>query len=249
MNFLVLDTSTELMSVGVSRGRDAQQWLHSGAGGAQASNSLIATILDLMAQAQLTFADLSAIGFGCGPGSFTGLRTACSVVQGLAFGAKVPVLPVDSLLVVAEDARHSAFAASSQLEVTALLDARMDEMYTARYAYDSGVWQCLQEASLLRPEALAPATGAALWAGNVFGVYADRLAPMLQASPKVQCVPAMPTAAALLRLAPGLMAQGQSVPADHALPTYIRDKVAKTTVERMAEKAAVQLASAQAHGG
>jgi tRNA threonylcarbamoyl adenosine modification protein YeaZ len=89
---------------------------------------------------QLTLADLQAIVFGSGPGSFTGLRTACAVAQGLAFGADVPVLPFDTLLAVAEEARWAqvqagAIAPDTALTVLALLDARMDEMYLEKSAY------------------------------------------------------------------------------------------------------------------
>lgn len=239
MNLLAIDSGTEHLSIAVGRG--AAVWQYAGPGGARASTDLIAGVLDLLAQAELPMAALDAMVFGAGPGSFTGLRTACSVVQGLAFGAQVPVLPMDSLLAVAEDARLSAAPDAPDVQVLALLDARMDEVYAAHCAYAKGQWRVLQPSQLVRPEALAlPAVDASLGplllAGNVFAVYADRLpAALLQGGP---AVPALPTAAAMLRLAPALLAQGLAVDAAQAMPSYIRDKVAKTTAERVAEKAA-----------
>ena len=251
MNLLAFDTGTDVMSVAVARTVDGQarQWQHTATGGAKASTDLIPAILDLLRQADLKLADLQAICFGAGPGSFTGLRTACSVAQGLAFGVGVPVLPVDSLLAVAEDARYSALDGRSSLVVTAALDARMDELYTATYAYESGVWSELLGSALVRPEDLQrfpPAdTGqSSTWliAGNVFAVYGERVASGDPASAQAQRVPALSTAAAMLRLAPQLLAAGKAVAAQDALPSYIRDKVAKTTAERAAEKAAAQSA-------
>lgn len=239
MNLLAIDSGTEHLSIAVGRG--ATVWQYAGAGGARASTDLIAGVLDLLAQAELPMASLDAMAFGAGPGSFTGLRTACSVVQGLAFGAGVPVLPMDSLLAVAEDARQSAAPDTAALQVLALLDARMDEVYAAHYAYAHGQWRVLQPCALVRPENVqlpAPAAGlgSLFVAGNVFAVYADRLpAAVLQGG---TVVPALPTAAAMLRLAPALLAAGLAVDSAHAMPSYIRDKVAKTTAERMAEKAA-----------
>ena len=243
MNLLAFDTSTETMSIAVMRTVDgvAQSWQHTGAGGAQASTGLIAAVLDLMQQAQLSMGQLDAICFGSGPGSFTGLRTACSVAQGFAFGAKVPVLPVDSLLAVAEEARHCALEHVAQGEVLAMLDARMDEIYAARYAFDAGQWTELMGSRLARPEDLLFAVAPQALAGNVFAAYGERLSAAGVAPPEVLCVTALPTANAMLRLAPQLLAQGKAVSAEHALPLYIRDKVAKTTQEREVEKAAAKL--------
>ena len=102
--FLAFDTSTDRLSIAVTDG--ARVWQHSGAGGAQASSTLIPAILALLAEAGLQLGELDAIAFGRGPGSFTGLRTACAVAQGLAFGARqgagMPVLPIDTLMAVAE---------------------------------------------------------------------------------------------------------------------------------------------------
>jgi tRNA threonylcarbamoyladenosine biosynthesis protein TsaB len=238
MNLLAFDTSTETMSVAVQRaptaaGAPPQVWQHSGVGGAQTSAKLIPTLQRLMAQAGLSFGQLDAIVFGRGPGSFTGLRTACSVAQGLAFGAKVPVLPIDTLLAVAEEARFGHATDGEHYQVMALLDARMDEMYFASYVFNSGLWTQIKGYGLIRPEDLVFEADWTL-AGNVFAAYGERLAPVWSAR-----VEALPTATALLRLAPALLAAGAALPADQALPLYIRDKVAKTTRERAAEKAAL----------
>jgi tRNA threonylcarbamoyladenosine biosynthesis protein TsaB len=257
MKLLAFDTSTDLMSIAVQRTVDStgqalaapQVWQHTGAGGAQTSAKLIPAIQQLMAQAGLQFGQLDAIVFGCGPGSFTGLRTACAVAQGLAFGAKIKVLPIDTLLTVAEEARWQHAAALASYQVTALLDARMDEMYVGYYVYDSGKWRQIGGYSLIAPEDLVYPPGSTL-AGNVFAAYGVRLpgpaglsAAVLDdgsgASAQTPRVDALPSASAMLRLAPALLAAGAAVRADQALPLYIRDKVAKTTVERAAEKAAL----------
>ena len=226
---LAFDTSTDRLSVAVQHG--AQRWLHDGEGGAQSSTVLIPAVRALLAQAGLSLHELDAIVFGRGPGSFTGLRTACAVAQGFAYGAGVPVLPVDTLLAVAQDARtrHGA------THVLALLDARMNEIYHAAYAWQADGWQAQGDMAVSAPETLhLPAAQATPWllAGNVFGTYGDRLPPALADSPRVQ---AWPTASALLELAPALLATGHAVDAAQALPLYIRDKVAKTTAERLAD--------------
>jgi tRNA threonylcarbamoyladenosine biosynthesis protein TsaB len=234
MNLLALDTSTEWMSIALQRGAGeaAIIWQHQAVGGALASAQLIPEIQRLMAGAGLSFGELDAVVFGAGPGSFTGLRTACSVAQGLAFGAGIPVLPVDTLLAVAEDAR-AQLGAPEALAVTALLDARMDQLYAASYLFESGEWKNRLGYSLISPEALESDAGDVL-AGNVFAAYGERLPTRHQRQ-----VQALPTAGAMLRLAPALLAAGLAVPPELALPTYIRDKVAQTTAERAATKRAL----------
>jgi tRNA threonylcarbamoyladenosine biosynthesis protein TsaB len=233
MKLLAFDTSTEALSIAVCRdGTDAapQIWQHSAAGGAQASAALIPAILALLAQADVRLKELDAIAFGAGPGSFTGLRTACSVAQGLGFGAGVPLLPVDTLLAVAEQARLQRAEPQRPFRVVAALDARMDELYVGRYVFDGLAWAQAGDGELLRPEDLVLEPGWTL-AGNVAAVYGDRLG--MNAGGVLH---AWPSASAMLRLAPALLAAGLAVAAEQALPRYIRDKVAKTTVERAAEK-------------
>ena len=239
MKFLAFDTSTDVMSIAATDG--LRVWQHTGPGGAKSSATLIPAILALLAEAQLALSALDAVVFGRGPGSFTGLRTACSVAQGLALGAGVKVLPVDTLMALAEEARftHASHSLVTEpLRVTALLDARMDEMYVQSYEFRSGTCIKISGCRLIRPENLlfdtpldvASTNGnRTLLAGNVFGVYADRLPTGLAG---FTCALALPTATALLRLAPALAADGHCVDAALALPLYVRDKVALTTEER-----------------
>lgn len=249
LRLLAIDTSTDTLSVAVGGGVPGDApWQHTGPGAAQASATLLPVVQSLLAQAGWALRELDALVFARGPGSFTGLRTACAVAQGLAYGAQgagraggVPVLPVDTLLALAEEARHQrALAGQAPPRViAALLDARMDEMYVALYACgplgldpvplqpprlcapaDLGEW--LQQGL---PQALAP--GDCLLAGNVFPSYGAQFSDLAG-----ERQTALPTAAALLRLAPALLAAGQAVAAHEALPLYVRDKVAQTTAER-----------------
>jgi tRNA threonylcarbamoyladenosine biosynthesis protein TsaB len=235
LKFLAFDTSTDVMSIAVTDGE--RLWQHTGAGGARASTTLIPAILALLADAGLLLGDLDAIVFGRGPGSFTGLRTACAVAQGLALGtgegAGLPVLPVDTLMAIAEEARFQHAAGAAPLRITALLDARMDEMYVQRFDCSPAGCVAVDECLLVRPENLAtylhddPGT---LLAGNVFEAYVDRL--LVSAMGDAGRLHTLPTAVAMLRLAPALVRAGQCVGAAMALPLYVRDKVAFTTEER-----------------
>ena len=226
LKLLAFDTSTETLSIAVAKG--TQSWQHSGQGGALASSTLIPAILALLGEAGLALRELDAIAFGRGPGSFTGLRTACSVAQGLAFGAGVPVLGIDTLMAVADEAREQ----TGCTQVLAVLDARMDQVYAGAYEMVDAAWTLRGGFSLDQPQALSLPPGWTL-AGNAFDAYGERL----PAGPRVAC---LPQAQALLRLAPALLARGDAVPADQALPLYIRDKVAQTTDERAALKAAAR---------
>lgn len=234
MKWLVMDTSTEVVSLAVAHGEKVYTQTLPGA--AQSSALLIPGCMQLLAQAGLRLQDLDGFVFGRGPGSFTGLRTACAVTQGFAFAVNKLVLPVDTLLAVAEQTRLDLQGAksASPLTVLALLDARMNEMYMALYRWsaDSG-WQTLMPlqvaAQLPDPQGWPVDT---VLAGNAVQVYPDRMPSGWRTHL------AVPTAQAMLSLTPALWAAGQAVPAEQAMPLYIRDKVAQTTAEREAAKAA-----------
>lgn len=242
MNLLAIDTSTETLFVAVQHGAGESMRVlaHQGAGGAQASAQLVDAVLALLREAGVPLRELDAIVYGAGPGAFTGLRTACAVAQGLGFGAGVPLLPVSTLLAVAEDARLSAQRPPARpdapWQVLALVDARMGEVYAAHAHWDGRRWSALADVQVVPPEAVRALHGG-VWpdalVGNAFAAYGARLLPEHPALPRIA---AAPSAAALLRLAPALLAAGAAVPAHEAGLHYIRDKVAQTTAEREAAK-------------
>ncbi|MGZ5206725.1 MAG: tRNA (adenosine(37)-N6)-threonylcarbamoyltransferase complex dimerization subunit type 1 TsaB [Caldimonas sp.] len=234
---LAFDTASERMTIGVARG--ARRGSLSAAGGAKASAALIPAILGLFDEFGLRLGDLDAIAFGRGPGAFTGLRTACSVAQGLAFGARKPVLAIDSLLAIAEDAR----AGAAEFRVWATIDARMEQIYAAEYAFAAGRWRTLVAPLLGDCDSLA-----ARWrdappeavAGNALSVFGDRLATGVAR----RYDQAHASAAALLALADAAWRDGAAIDAAEALPLYVRNKVAATTDERDAARAARPAAAA-----
>ena len=248
---LAFDTSTEALAVALQWAGGRLAW--NGEGGAQASVALLPTVQRLLDEAGITLGDLDAIAFGQGPGAFTGLRTACSVAQGLAFGVDKPVLPIDSLLIVAEDER-ACRGLPEALDVAVAMDARMGELYAARYRWDGQAWQALQPPGLWDPQAWLAACaqavaavqpGAAVPAAQVTEqaplglVWVGSGLPLLADVPvKAGRLTCANRAEALLRLADQAWHQGCAVPAEQALPVYLRDKVALTTAERQALKAA-----------
>ena len=230
---LAFDTSTEQMSVALQCAHGVSAW--TGEGGVQASLALIPRIEGLLAAFGTRYAELDAIAFGRGPGAFTGLRTACAVAQGLAFGAGLPVLAVDSLLIVAEDAR--ALHPQAQDGLWVAMDARMGEVYAAAYRRQGGRWLAAVEPALYTLDALH-----GLWrrdpprcvAGSALAAFGDRL----RCGDALRVTQAVDRAAALMRVAQELWSAGAALPATAALPLYLRDKVALTTAERAAVKAA-----------
>ena len=230
MNWLAFDTSTDVLAIAVSRGE--RVWAHRSAGGAQASLDGLPTIRRLMDEAGVGWRDLSAIVMGRGPGAFTGLRTACAMAQGLAWGAGLPVLPVDTLLAVAEQARHAHAGLDGIDRVLAVNDARMGQVYVAAYEHRADGWHTVAASALRAPDAVQVPDdwqGAAFGlAGNAWAEHGARVLPG-RAAPRLS---AWPDAQALLRLAPQAWARGQAVPPEQALPLYVRDQVAQTTAER-----------------
>ncbi len=158
---LALDTATDrlaagLLAPGVCRAVNE-------AGGALASARLIPLLMGLLQEAGLAMPQVQAVAFGQGPGAFTGLRTACAVAQGLAFAHDTPVLPVDSLLIVADDARLQAADADRDGLWWVAMDARMDEVYAAAYRHGPGGWRPLVPPTSRTQFATCPGCRRAAW--------------------------------------------------------------------------------------
>lgn len=187
------------------------------------SAALLPEARALLAESGLGFADLDAVAFGAGPGSFTGLRVACGVAQGLAFGGGVPLIGVGTLEAMAcESGGRRVFVA---------LDARMGEVYHACYV--DGVLQ--GEIGVHPPESVPlPDGGEWLACGNALTVY-----PLLRERLAAQVVAwqpeSLPSAMGVVRLAAPRLSRGEAVDPALAAPFYVRDKVAKTVAERLAE--------------
>jgi tRNA threonylcarbamoyladenosine biosynthesis protein TsaB len=230
---LALDSSTETLAVAVADGE--HEWLRSMPGGPLASSRIIGLALEGLVDCGLQAAQLDAVAFAAGPGAFTGLRCACAVAQGLAFAVGRPVLAIDSLMIVAEAARAGHTVAGSPLWVA--MDARMDEVYAAHYRFDGVRWRVEVAPALYTLPALAArwrADPPRALAGNAAAVFRERL-PLHGALPLPQ---ALPRAAALMVLARQALHYGAAIDPAHALPLYLRDKVALTSDEREAARRA-----------
>ena len=226
-NILAIETSAELASCALLVGEKVIE--RSTPGVRSHSQSVLPMVQELLNEAGIALADCDAIAFGAGPGSFTGVRTACGVAQGLAYGARLPVLPLVTLEAMAEACR----AATGADEVLAVLDARMGEVYWAQYRFDGGKWGEVAAPALSAPQDVAPLAAEGLRAcGNGFAEYADAFAGRPFAQDALADI--MPHARELALLARSALAAGQGVPAAQAQPLYLRNKVAYTSAERQA---------------
>lgn len=221
MNILALETSTDLASV-------ALQWdgqLHhlQLQSPPAHSSSLLPAIKRLLDEAGAAFSGLDRIACGIGPGSFTGVRLACSVAQGLALASGCSIAPVCSLLALAE--------ASGRDEAYCAMDARMNEIYVAAYRKTVAGWSEVLAPACVSPAAL-PSPGQGKWqlVGNAFAAYpgAETQTEAWRDDSALQF--AHPDAAAVLSLA----RDAQAIDPAELAPLYVRDRVAQTIAERVA---------------
>ena len=228
MNLLALDTSTEFLSLAILKG-DVQFTFDVNAGQTH-SQIILPQIQALLDVANIKLNELHGIAFGAGPGSFTGVRIAAGVAQGLGFGANLPVVGVCTLLALAE--------ASGADKVIACLDARMGEVYHATYAKtvndkNTSHWQTIVEPGLYKPEAVPALTGNNwVGAGSGWQTYAEQLNAVYNEQLQSSQPALLPTACALIRLAQPIFARGEAKSASEAMPIYIRNRVALKTSER-----------------
>ena len=226
MNLLAVETSTELCSVALLRG--SELFVEEALAGNRHSELLVPMLNRILDRARLKAGQMDVFAFGQGPGSFTGIRIACGIVQGLAFGAARPVVPVPSLLALAEQSNES--------RVVAALDARMGEAYLAAYARNGPDWDEVLAPRLADAAGLPPLPGRR-WAASGSGF--DRHAWLRDAyrdSIEMRYEGDLPRAGAVARIAARRFARGGGICAEQAAPLYLRDKVALTTEERRARR-------------
>lgn len=225
MKLLALESSSRRLSVAlwldgrlVERGGD-----YPNAG----SEYVLPWVSELLSEAGISLVNLDGIAFGAGPGGFVGLRLACGIAQGLAFGLDLPVVGVSTLEALAVASRGTTVLACS--------DARMNEVYIAAYEIHDGIPDEILAPGVYPPEQipLPPGSG---WqgVGEGFAAYGDRLRARLGSALSVVEADCWPTAAAVAALAAPRLARGDGLDASLATPLYVRDKVALTTAERLA---------------
>lgn len=225
MRVLSLETSTDLGSCAL--------WLEGELierrcpPGRPHSETLLPLVRDLLDEAGIGFAELDAIAFGAGPGAFTGLRVACGIAQGLAVASNLPVLPIGTL---------EALAAGCDGErILALLDARMNEVYYATLIRDESGLHLTGGLRVAPPTDVELPEGKGwLACGNALTAY-TMLAERVANAGFVAHPEAMPTAAAVARLAIPRLQRGEGIDPALAVPIYVRDKVARTVAERLAD--------------
>jgi len=227
MNLLSIDTSADFCSVAACRG-DALAFRHEPAGQRQAE-----MILDLveavLAEAQLALDDLGGIAYGAGPGSFTGLRVACGVTQGLALARGIGVVSVGTLPALAEEVAGKTIDG----QVIACLDAHMGEVYHAAYRKAVAGWEEIHAPGVYAPDAVPSVPGSGwIGCGSGFAAYEGRVAARYANQLSSLHPDAIPTALAVLRLAAPRFAAGEVMDAAGAVPVYLREKVALKAGER-----------------
>jgi tRNA threonylcarbamoyladenosine biosynthesis protein TsaB len=227
LKLLAIDTATEACSAALDIDGDIREFYEVAGNG---HSRLILPMIDrLMAEAGLKPSDLDGLAFGRGPGSFTGIRIATGVSQGIAFALDLPVVPVSNLAALAQD----FFDNNPEDVAYVAADARMDEIYWGVYQRNGNGF-----ADLLGKEVVTPAnaiefiglTGTGI--GTGWKAHGKEL--LGQLSPFVNRYEdeRLPRACAIAKLGIDGLTKGLAVPAEQALPVYLRDRVAKKESER-----------------
>lgn len=240
---LALETSTEHCSCALliddpAGVRLCERGEHAGQAHSERILPMAAAVL---AEAGIELGSCSAIAYGAGPGSFTGLRIACAVAQGLAYGADLPVLGVGNLMALCEETREEtraglANACPPGTRFLAAQDARMGEVYWSLCEWAGDEWREIVPPALTRPDRIAVALmhadcghdGIAFGCGNAFRLFAAPLVPLVKEVRHIE----VPGARWIAQLALRSLQNGQAQAARDAAPLYVRDRVALTTDER-----------------
>jgi tRNA threonylcarbamoyladenosine biosynthesis protein TsaB len=227
MKLLALDTSTEACSVALFIDGEMRQRFEITP---KAHTKLLLPMVEsLLAEAELKLSQLDALAFGCGPGSFTGLRIATGVVQGFAFGADLPVVPVSTLAALAQNF-------SAELSFVAM-DARIGEIFWGVYQKNAdGFVELVGKEAVLPVEKIEFPQQAAIGIGSGWRVYHDELLARTNGLVSQIESDVLPQSSTIAELGVYGFQRGLAVAAEFAQPVYLRDKVAQTELERAQAK-------------
>jgi len=223
MKILCIDTSTEACSAALVNGEELLERFEIAP--SQHSGLILPMIESLLNEAGMKVSHLDAIGFSSGPGSFTGLRIAAGVVQGIAIGADLPVIPVSTLTTLAQ----YAYEEKNALNVIAALDARMDEVYWGELRYDRQGKILTKSEELVCSPALVtvPDTGKWFGVGPGWTRYAEKIRIGSVNKNLSWEENVYPRARYTASIALKDFAQGKLVSPELAVPVYLRDNIAK----------------------
>lgn len=221
MKLLAIETATEACSAALYLDGDVRERFQLAP--REHSRLLLPMLDELLAETDITLKMLDALAFGRGPGSFTGVRIAASIIQGIALGRDLPVVSVSSLAALAQ----GMFRAHRESQVLAAIDARMDEVYWGAYRADAdGTMRLVGEERVLAAQDVPLPEGEG-WtgAGTGWQTYGAELSERLGRQVSQWHGERYPSAADVAVLGAAGFDEGQAVSAEQALPVYLRDKV------------------------
>ena len=226
MNLLAIETATESCSVALLCGE--RMITRSELAPRRHAELLLPMCEAVLAEGGLARRDLDALGVGCGPGAFTGVRLAISAAQGIALALDIPVVPVSSLAALAMQVPDGAGS------ILAVIDARMGEVYAGTFRRTpDGLVEPVGAETVGTADALAlPPASAWSIVGSGWASYREALAARLPAAPVWADGERYPQALDIARLAAPRVLAGHALAAEQALPVYLRDKVALTSAEQ-----------------
>ena len=229
-NILVIDTSTEACSVALQVGETIYSDYQ--VAPRQHGELVLPMVDSLLEQARIKLRDLDVIGYGQGPGAFTGLRICISIVQGLAYGAGVPVVGVSSLQAMAQ----AAYQSTGEKNILSAIDARMGEVYWGVYQWQDGLMRLVGEEEVAEPESVTirQLDSSAVYraVGSGWQTYPDELAQRSNVSLVIEDEVSFPNAERMLPWVSEQFAKGLAVDAEKAQPVYLRNNVAKKVSEQ-----------------
>ncbi len=218
MKFLAIDTATEACSAALYIDGRIDSIFE--VCPQQHSQRILPMVDDLLKQASLTLGQLDGLGFGRGPGSFTGVRIATGMAQGLALGSQLPTVGVSTLAMMAQQAieEHQAKL------VAVAIDARMDEVYFALYAAVDGFATLVGEEQVIAPGLVAELLDVDVdfYVGTGWKAYPE-LQSLCPSSDELVIM--YPNAAFQFAFVKNQLQQGKGVTAQQIQPVYLRDKV------------------------